>query len=1278
MATKRTKFLIESEGGEAAERVLGKLGDSADRASDRIAKGGARGSKGLVAVDTASRAARDSMEDMARRAGPAGEALAALGTKGIAAGAAIAVVSAGLAKSTSLAIDFQTGLINVGKTTDLEGRNLERLGDQIGALSVELGESSDELLRTAQAAGQLGVKGVDNIVLFTETITKLGASSDLAGEQAASTLARLLTITGENVDQVDRLASVIVRLGNNFATTESEIASTATRIAGATAAFDVSSAQAAAFGTAINQIGEQSEAGATQIGKAFRAIASAVDGGGDELREFATLMNISTDDLVTLFREDAVGAVVAFIDALGDIPAEQLSGRLDELGLAGERGNRVFGNLAQNSDVLRDSLRAANEEVEKATALEQEFGRQLKAASRQGGRLGSALEEAGRIIGTGFVEDVSAGAEALADLVEQMNRFGRESELPGQILDVATAIQKFALTGGLGGVAMRLFAGGTDEAAESLETLSPIALQAAEDADTLGASLDSALGGKGPATQLSFLNGLVADLDDTTRNYVETVGDGQTAHEDMASAAEQAINAQIESVNARLAAFESGGLGALERVTQEQERQEAIDKRVADLLEDANVSRAEAVDLATELVDKERELNDRVSDRKTFLEELTEAGEEFEEAAADAQERLDRRQERQAEELQRRQEQQAELMAQPFINAAEGIQDEFSDAIFNIVREGELDFESLGDSILDIFARTFAEVATLRIGMPLIQAGVGGLAGMMGLPAGAQSALSAALPGGGGGLLSQAGGAASIGSALGLGGGGALTANSLTAGTFSGFMAGGPAQFLGMGSQVGIPGGVGSGFVPSGLGIAANSLGAGAIGALVGGPLSGAFGGSEVGGSIGGGLGGAGGAALGQLGMLGAVGGPLGMVAGIALGTLIGGLAGPSANASNFAVRTGSGSFENGASAESPFGSVGLDSRLSDDVEREFSQHIADTIAAMDREVVGLLDEAQTEAVREALQGTGYRLDANQDISEGEMASVFVDRFEKIFAALDEEMPPALAQAARDLGRNNPDVETAVNAGLGALQEIAAERQQREQEEQALESFNERVRLSILEITDPMQARMEAFENEAAARLEQAEALGADTDPIRRLNELLRQRVEQGAGPGGVDNSALERLLFNQTSTSGAPIDGGQVFSNAREAFARRLTAVQAGGGDRRSLAEAAQNVLELGRSRFGSSGEFQDLRAGVLDQIRGIVDGSSVDSGMAEQTAVLQDIGAETAQGNSILSEIRAELRGLREENAELRRDLRELEAERATRTEFDLGTRVRGGFVL
>ena len=1278
MATKRTKFLIESEGGEAAERVLGKLGDSADRASDRIAKGGARGSKGLVAVDTASRAARDSMEDMARRAGPAGEALAALGPKGIAAGAAIAVVSAGLAKSTSLAIDFQTGLINVGKTTDLEGRNLERLGDQIGALSVELGESSDELLRTAQAAGQLGVKGVDNIVLFTETITKLGSSSDLAGEQAASTLARLLTITGENVDQVDRLASVIVRLGNNFATTESEIASTATRIAGATAAFDVSSAQAAAFGTAINQIGEQSEAGATQIGKAFRAIASAVDGGGDELREFATLMNISTDELVTLFREDAVGAVVAFIDALGDIPAEQLSGRLDELGLAGERGNRVFGNFAQNSDLLRDALRAANEEVEKATALEQEFGRQLKAASRQGGRLGSALAETGRIIGTLFVDDVAAAAEWLADLVEQMNRFGRESELPGQILDVATAIQKFALTGGLGGVAVRAFAGGTDEAAESLETLSPIALQAAEDADTFGASLDSALGGKGPATQLSFLNGLVADLDDTTRNYVETVGDAKTAHEEMASAAEQAINAQIESVNARLAAFESGGLGALERVTQEQERQEAIDKRVADLLEDANVSRAEAVDLATELVDKERELNDRVSDRKTLLEELTETGEWAEEAAADAQERLDRRQERQAEELQRRQEQQAELMAQPFINAAEGIQDEFSDAIFNIVREGELDFESLGDSILDIFARTFAEVATLRIGMPLIQAGVGGLAGMMGLPAGAQSALSAALPGGGGGLLSQAGGAASIGSALGLGGGGALTANSLTAGTFSGFMAGGPAQFLGMGSQVGIPGGVGSGFVPSGLGIAANSLGAGAIGALVGGPLSGAFGGSEVGGSIGGGLGGAGGAALGQLGMLGAVGGPLGMVAGIALGTLIGGLAGPSANASNFAVRTGSGSFENGASAESPFGSVGLDSRLSDDVEREFSQHIADTIAAMDREVVGLLDEAQTEAVREALQGTGYRNDANQDISEGEMASVFVDRFEKIFAALDEEMPPALAQAARDLGRNNPDVETAVNAGLGALQEIAAERQQREQEEQALESFNERVRLSILEITDPMQARMEAFENEAAARLEQAEALGADTDPIRRLNELLRQRVEQGAGPGGVDNSALERLLFNQTSTSGAPIDGGQVFSNAREAFARRLTAVQAGGGDRRSLAEAAQNVLELGRSRFGSSGEFQDLRAGVLDQIRGIVDGSSVDSGMAEQTAVLQDIGAETAQGNSILSEIRAELRGLREENAELRRDQRELEAERATRTEFDLGTRVRGGFVL
>ena len=116
--------------------------------------------------------------------------------------------------------DYENRLIGVGKTTGIAGADLEMLGAEVRLLARDLPVATTELLEIAQAAGQLGVQGTDNILIFTRTVGQLGLASNLAGEEAATTLARLLSVTGESVAEVDRLGSVIVRLGNNFAATE--------------------------------------------------------------------------------------------------------------------------------------------------------------------------------------------------------------------------------------------------------------------------------------------------------------------------------------------------------------------------------------------------------------------------------------------------------------------------------------------------------------------------------------------------------------------------------------------------------------------------------------------------------------------------------------------------------------------------------------------------------------------------------------------------------------------------------------------------------------------------------------------------------------------------------------------------------------------------------------------------------------------------------------------------------------------------------------------------
>src|SRR5690606_28583536 len=143
------------------------------------------------------------------------------------------------------------------------------------------------LLEIGQAAGQLGVTGTDNILKFSDTVAQLGSASNIAGEEEATVLARHLNVTGEGVENGDRLAAAIVSLGNTSAATEAEIARAATSVAQATAIFGVGSDEAAGFGAALAALGVRAELSGSALGRAFRAIDASIREGGAALEDLA-------------------------------------------------------------------------------------------------------------------------------------------------------------------------------------------------------------------------------------------------------------------------------------------------------------------------------------------------------------------------------------------------------------------------------------------------------------------------------------------------------------------------------------------------------------------------------------------------------------------------------------------------------------------------------------------------------------------------------------------------------------------------------------------------------------------------------------------------------------------------------------------------------------------------------------------------------------------------------------------------------------------------------
>jgi TP901 family phage tail tape measure protein len=292
-----------------------------------------------------------------------------MGAAILAAGAAAALVAV---KNFA---DFEKALVGVGKTTGATGAELEELGVHVQEISRRLPVATTELLNIAQAAGQLGVTGTANIVRFTETVGKLGLASDLAGEEAATSLARILTVTGTAISDVDRLGSTIVQLGNNFAATESEIAAMTTRVSQATAQFNITAAEAVGISTALKAVGIEAENGGTQVGKAFNQINQAVRNGGEELKVLEEITGQSGQALREAFLSGQGANVFAnFVEGLGRIKESggDVSDALYRVGLTGDRSIAVFGTIASRADTLAEALDMANKEWEENTALTNE------------------------------------------------------------------------------------------------------------------------------------------------------------------------------------------------------------------------------------------------------------------------------------------------------------------------------------------------------------------------------------------------------------------------------------------------------------------------------------------------------------------------------------------------------------------------------------------------------------------------------------------------------------------------------------------------------------------------------------------------------------------------------------------------------------------------------------------------------------------------------------------------------------------------------------------
>lgn len=320
--------------------------------------------------------------------------------------------------------EFESAFTGVMKTVDeTANTTYEDIKTSIIGMAEVLPATTKEIAGVMEAAGQLGI-GADYIEDFTRVMIDMGESTNLTAEDAATTLARFANIMGTSHDEFSNLGSAIVDLGNNYATTEREIAEMAMRMAGAGAQAGMSEADILGFAAAMSSVGLYAEAGGTAFSTFVSDMTVASSKGAKEMSAFAEVAGMSAEEFKKLYDSDAASAVSAFITGLGEM--ENSSAWLVEHGYDQQAMRDFLLRTSEASEKLTSAIDTANTAYEENSALTTEAEKRYATLDSQFATTKNNLQDMFRQFGETLLPAVQTALDAANLLIDGIQKIFNE------------------------------------------------------------------------------------------------------------------------------------------------------------------------------------------------------------------------------------------------------------------------------------------------------------------------------------------------------------------------------------------------------------------------------------------------------------------------------------------------------------------------------------------------------------------------------------------------------------------------------------------------------------------------------------------------------------------------------------------------------------------------------------------------------------------------------------------------------------------------------------
>lgn len=342
----------------------------------------------------------------------------------------------GLAYSAKAAIDFQDSFAGVEKTVD--GTDEQLAGIRQGIIDMinvkGMPQTVDELNGIAAAGGQLGVE-TPNIIGFTKVMADLKESTNL-GDDGASQMAKFANITGMAQTEFDRAGSTIVELGNNSATTETDIMAMSMRLAGAGKTVGMLPPQIMGFAAALSSLGIEADAGGSSISKLMVDMQLAVETGKNGLKDYAKIAGMTSKEFQTAFKTDAAGAIASFVAGLGTGGQSAIK-ILDDIGVTEVRMRDSLLRASNASGLFSKSITMANGAWKSNTALTTEANKRYATFASQMKNAGNQAKLAAMAFGEDMMPTLQGGLKVVTGLMKGIGDLNEQTR--GMAMSAALA-----------------------------------------------------------------------------------------------------------------------------------------------------------------------------------------------------------------------------------------------------------------------------------------------------------------------------------------------------------------------------------------------------------------------------------------------------------------------------------------------------------------------------------------------------------------------------------------------------------------------------------------------------------------------------------------------------------------------------------------------------------------------------------------------------------------------------------------------------------------------